>query len=95
MAFAVLEKVYAADRIERQFREGFLDKEAVHCATRGLQCKRLSYQQLFSDVMVEKVKKYENDVMTPLAMSCHSVNKSCANYDSHNVVNLKFHVIFS
>ena len=32
--------------------------------------------------------------MTPLATSCHSVNKSCASYDSHNVVNLKFHVIF-
>ena len=43
----------------------------------------------------KKVKKYGNDVMTPLATSCHSVNKSCASYDSHNVVNLKFHVIFS
>ena len=39
--------------------------------------------------MAEKVKKYENDVMTPLATSCRSVNKSCASYDSHNVVNLK------
>ena len=55
----------------------------------------VSYQQLFSDVMAEKVKKYGNDVMTRLATSCHSVNKSCASYDSHNVVNLKFHVIFS
>ena len=44
--------------------------------------------------MAEKVKKYGNDVMTPLAMSGHSVNKSCASYDSHNVKNLKFHVIF-
>ena len=57
--------------------------------------KTVSYQQLFSDVMVEIVEMYGNDVMTPLATSCHSVNKSCANYDSHCEVNLKFHVMCS
>ena len=44
--------------------------------------------------MAEKVDKYGNDVMSLLTTSFHSVNKSCASCDSHNVVNLKCHVIF-
>ena len=94
MAFTVLEKVYAAERIERQLREGLWIRKLSTVQPGGLQCKRL-FHTSSGDVMAEKVKKYGNDVTTPLATSCLSVNKSCARYDSHNVVNLQFLVIFS
>ena len=53
MAFTVLEKVYAAERIET-IKARTLDKEAVHCAARGLQCTRLFHTSSYSVTLWRK-----------------------------------------
>ena len=85
MAFTVLEKVYAAERIERQLREGLWIRKLSTVRPGGCNVKDCFIPAAIQWRYGGKVKKYGNDVMTPLAISCLSVNKSCARYDSHNV----------
>ena len=64
MVFAVLEKVYAAEGIER-IKGRTLDNEAVHYATRGLQRKRLFHSSSYSVTLWRiQFKKYKNDIIT-------------------------------